>query len=205
MTPVTGLRVGRLAIVAVAIGVTCVAQSEEKRSSESAIVPVGAETSGKGDSKKEDKITVKAFMANDRLPAGGQCRVAMLVTIQDGWHINTNPAKPEINFPTQFTVKSKLGTVLKDVKYPEGVKRANKKTKEQEFAYETQVLLYGTLQIPKEAAGETEELDLQVKYQACNEDVCLVPRTVKLTGKVQVAAPGEAVKSINAKYFSTEK
>ncbi|MCC7421222.1 MAG: hypothetical protein IT428_13140 [Planctomycetaceae bacterium] len=208
MTPVFGIRrTGLAALVAGSMSVAGLvaisqARSEDKRASESPIVQVGAETEKAGP-KKDEKITIKAFMANDRLPAGGQCRVAMLVTIQEGWHINTNPANPKENIPTEFKVKSKLGTVLKGVQYPKGVEFVNTMSNQKESVYQKQVLLYGTLHIPKEAAGSTEELDLEVKYQPCNDKICLPPRTVKITGKVAVAAPGEEVKEINSKYFTS--
>ena len=144
-------------------------------------------------------------MAHDRLPAGGSCRVAMLVTIQEGWHINTNPPHPETMIPTQFTVKAKHGTVLKDVKYPAGVKISVKGLPDPQTIYEKQVLLHGVLSVPKESAGQMEELELMVRYQACNEDICHPPKTLKLTGRLPVAPVGEQVKSINSKYFATEK
>ena len=83
MTPVFGIRrTGLAALVAGSMSVAGLvaisqARSEDKRASESPIVQVGAETEKAGP-KKDEKITIKAFMANDRLPAGGQCRVAML-------------------------------------------------------------------------------------------------------------------------------
>lgn len=172
---------------------------------ESPVVQAGAESDADPAEKKNDRCEVKAFLSYDRLPAGSQCRVAMVVTIQEGWHINTNPAKPKFNIPTQFTVKSKHGTVLKDVKFPEGIKGAiDKTTKEQAMYYENQVVLHGTLVVPKDAAGETEQLEMEVKYQACRGDLCEPAKTVKVTGKIPVASPGDEVKTINAKYFTAQ-
>jgi len=176
---------------------------DRKTDSENPIIQVAGETSDDAGAKKDEIVKIKAFLAQDRLLAGGSCRVAMLVTIQEGWHINTNPAMPETMIPTQFSVKSKYGTVLKNVTYPEGERIAVKGLKDRQTIYEKQVLLYGVLMVPKEAVGKTEELELQVRYQACNADVCHPPKTRSLTGKMAVAAPGESVKSINSKYFST--
>lgn len=173
-------------------------------SQEGAVTLLGAET-GDGEAKKNELVTMKAFLAQDRLPAGGTCKVAILVTIQEGWHINTNPPRPETMIPTQFSVKSKHGTTLKEVKYPEGVEITVKGLKEPQTIYEKQVLLRGVLTAPKDSAGQTEELELQVRYQACNEEICHPPKTIKLSGRLPIASPGEPVNSINAKYFPAEK
>lgn len=165
------------------------------------IQPIAGEAGGKAD----DLVTGKAFLSVDRLPGGGQCRVVMVINIADGWHIKTNPARPRTFIPTQLTVKSKHGTVLKDVRYPEGKDIAHAGAKEPIMVYENQVMLYGVLAIPKEAAGQSEELEISVRYQACKgEDECLLPKTIKLTGKLDVADPGETVKQINSKYFAAQ-
>ena len=52
------------------------------------------------------------------------------------------------------------------------------------------------------SAGNTEEFDLLVKYQACSNDRCEPPKTLTLKGKVEVAPADEKVKSINDKLFN---
>jgi hypothetical protein len=50
-----------------------------------------------------------------------------------------------------------------------------------------------------------EEFELSVKYQACSNDRCETPKTLKLSGKVAVAPAGEKVKTINDKLFNPPK
>ena len=61
-------------------------------------------------------------------------------------------------------------------------------------------------QIPyQNFAGKNEELEFQIKYQACNEKTCLPPKTLKLTGKIDIVKAGTPVKQINQKYFTDKK
>ena len=72
------------------------------------------------------------------------------------------------------------------------------------LVYEKQAIIRGTLEIPASAAGKEEALELNIKYQACNDQTCIRPTTVSLKGKFKVAASGEAVRQVNQKWFKTE-
>lgn len=164
----------------------------------------------KGDSKsdKEKKSEILAGEAHlnvDRLPAGSSCRIAMVLDIKQGWHINQNPPDPDFQMPTTFTMKTKHGSKLLNVKYPKGHKYSPPGSPEPIVVYEGQVVLLGTIEVPEEAAGKTEEFDLLVRYQACSNDRCEPPKTLTLKGKVEVAPVGEKVKTINDKLFNPPK
>ncbi|HEX6987006.1 MAG TPA: protein-disulfide reductase DsbD domain-containing protein, partial [Planctomycetaceae bacterium] len=125
--------------------------------------------------------------------------------VEDGWHINTNPARPEFLIPTTVAVKAKHGTKADKVDYPKGADLAVDGYDQPLSVYEGRVVLFGTLNVPKEAARQTEELTVEVKFQACNDRQCLSPKTAKLVGKVPVAAPGETVKAVNEKVFEKDE
>ena len=102
-------------------------------------------------------------------------------------------------------MKTKLATQLTDVKYPKGHKITLASADDPLMVYEGQVIVFGTLEVPEDAAGKTEEFELQVRYQACSEARCEQPKTLKLIGKVEVAPAGEKVKTINGKLFNPPK
>ena len=102
-------------------------------------------------------------------------------------------------------MKTKHGSKLLNVKYPKGHKFSPPGAPEPIVVYEGQVILLGTIEVPEDAAGEIEEFDLLVKYQACSNDRCETPKTLTLKGKVEVAPVGEKVKAINDKLFNPPK
>ena len=152
---------------------------------------------------KKNLVAAKAYLSVDKLPAGKTCRVAIVLTIEDGWHINANPAKPDFMVPTTFTVKSNQQVTLSQVKYPAGHAFTVEGFDEPLQVYEKQAIIRGTLTIPAAAAGKAEQLELNVKYQACNDKTCIRPTTVSLKGSFQIAKPGEPVKQVNQKWFQT--
>jgi hypothetical protein len=167
-----------------------------------AIQPGKGGASAKDKEKQRDElVTAKAYLSTDKLPAGRTCKVVVLLDIREGWHINQNPAEPEFVVPTKFSLKSKLRSSLSNVAYPPGEPFTVSGMKEPQMVYQNQVAIHGVITVPKEAAGKTEEMELIVKYQACNDRECRAPTELKLGGKVPVAGPGETVKEINQNLF----
>ncbi len=148
----------------------------------------------------DEVVTAKAYFSVDRLPAGKATPVAVVVEIKPDWHINANPPNPEEMIATQVNVKSKLGIKLSAANYPKG-----KNLKIEDLGtisgYEGKLTIFGTLEIPANAGGQNDELEILVKYQACNHSQCLPPKTLKIVGKVSVARPGDAVNPVNEAVF----
>jgi len=147
------------------------------------------------------RVKAKAFLSVKRLPAGGECEIVVYVDIQDGWHINGNTTVKDWQIPTELTVTSKFGTKLVRVSYPKGRLARVPGSDEPVPVYERQATIRGVLAIPPEAAGQTEQFRIQLRYQACNARECEQPKAFRLVGKVPVAAEGEAVEQANAKLF----
>ncbi len=155
------------------------------------------------DKKKSSKpVQARAFLSVDKLPAGRQARVAIYCKIRKDWHINANVPKPDYLSPTKFTAKSKYGTRLTKVTYPKYVKKKMPGETEPFHLYEGTIVIYGVLDVPASAIGKTEELQLLLEYQSCNDvtGVCLRPDKIVLGGKLPVVDPAD-VKQINKEKF----
>ena len=153
---------------------------------------------------REAKVSAKAYLSLDKLPAGGTADVAVVLTLQEGWHINPNPATLDFQIPSEMTIKAKQKSVLQTVTYPKG--KMIDFVGERVAAYEGTATLTGKLKVPAAAAGQTEEIALSVYYQACSDQgQCLRPTTAELTIRVPVAGAGEAPKPINRRLFEKPK
>lgn len=152
--------------------------------------------------KKDELVRARAYLSTDRLPAGGTCQIVVLLDVKEGWHINANPPSPDFLKPTKVSFKSKAGVTLAEPKYPKGHGFKMEGEDTEAMVYEDEVAILGTLTVPKTAGGQTDEMEITINYQACNEKGCLPPKSIKLTGKLPVAKAGETVKPINAKLFA---
>jgi len=155
--------------------------------------------------KKKDKLKAEAHLSVDKLPPGGECQVLIRLTIDPGWHINTNPAMPKEFVPTEIAITGKQGTKLAELKFPKGKPFHMQDLDEDVWVYDGRVDIRGKLHVPPTAAGKTEEIEIAVKYQACDDKTCLLPTTYKLVGKLPVATTPDEVKPVNEKLFPPEK
>ena len=163
--------------------------------------PAAADGKPTADKADSHRVIAKAFLANDRLPAGGESQIGILLTIQPGWHINTNPANPEFLIPTTVELKSKLGVTMSAPAYPAGSELKLEGIDAAYHVYEGEVLVTASLKIPESAASKLEEFELTIRYQACNDQNCERPKTLKFAARIPVAAVGEPVIAINKSVF----
>lgn len=147
------------------------------------------------------KVRARAFLKTDKLPAGGRSAVAVVLDIQPGWHVNSNPAPTKYAVPTTVTVTTSRGTQIGEFTFPTlppetpgGPRRPVKELK-------GRVVLRAPIRVPVGAAGGDERLTVSVKYQACDATRCLRPKTLTFGGMLPVAAPGDPVRLANAEWF----
>lgn len=169
--------------------------------SESTILLTASEEIAK-EKKKKEQVQAKILLSVDKLTAGEKCEFVVILEIQEGWHINANPPSPDNMIATAVTIKSKEGTKQLEVKYPKGKKFALEDLPDPLSVYEGEVQIRGEIEAAKTAAGKKDEVEFQIRYQACNDKNCLPPKTLKLPGVLEIVAPGTPVKQINQKYFA---
>ena len=151
--------------------------------------------------KNDELVTGRAYLSTDKLPAGSTCKLIVQLDVKEGWHINQNPPVPNHLIPTKVSSKSKLGVKLSDPKYPEGHGFKFDGEEMEAMVYEGEVIIRGTLTVPESAAGQTDELEISITYQACNDTGCRPPKTIKLMNKLAVSNRGDTIKPVNARLF----
>lgn len=187
-----------VALSAIAVCCLSVAARGDEERADQEIVLAGAEQPVK------DHVKARVYLPVDRLTAGATTRFAVVLEVEQGWHINANPAGPEFAIPTTVKVKAKHGTEAGSIDFPTGHPLDIADLDEPFQVYEGRVVLFGSLTVPETAARQTEEVTVEVKFQACNDQQCLPPKTAKLTGKIPVAPAGEQVKKINEDIFKAD-
>lgn len=151
--------------------------------------------------KKEEVVKGRAYLSTDKLPAGGTCKLIVILDVKEGWHINANPPVPDNMIPVKISFASKLGATMPEPVYPKGHGIKQEGADSDIMVYEGEVAIFGTLTVPEKAGGQTDQMDISIVYQACNEKGCYPKKTINLSGKLAVAKKGEPVKQINSRLF----
>ncbi len=139
----------------------------------------------------------------DRSPAvaGEELRLAVQLTVDRGWHVNSDDPGDEFSLPTEVEFILPEGWLAPVVSFPEG------ETIEFEFSdapievWEHEAVILAGLVIPSSAVGEVR-LRVAVTAQACNNTQCLPPEEVRAGVDITVAAPGSSSRSVNEQIFA---
>ena len=124
--------------------------------------------SGGGDAGPKTAITGVIHQRS-----GDEVEGVVTATIEEGWHINSARPLDEYAIPTELTLDPSTAS-LRDVTYPQHEMQAFS------FSGDKEIAVYEhTIEIPFKAtlAAGSNIVKASLRYQACNDTVCLPPRT----------------------------
>jgi hypothetical protein len=149
----------------------------------------------------ERPVKAKIYPMFDKLERGGKCPVAIELTIAPEWHINANPANPKFLIPTEVKIKTEQRVEMTKVRYPKHELLEVVGQDEPSHVYGGTQIIYVLLETSADETADKAELEVEIKFQACNENTCEAPDAIKLKGKLPLANPGDDIKRINEKKF----
>jgi thiol:disulfide interchange protein DsbD len=141
-------------------------------------------------------------LAADREPvvAGEELLLAVELTVDRGWHVNSDDPGDEFSMPTTLEWRLPDGWAVDTVDYPAGRKLSFAFSESPIEVWEERVVIVAGLRVPAGAAGRSE-LGVTLTAQACNDSQCLPPAPVKAALAVEVAAAGTASAPANRELF----
>jgi hypothetical protein len=130
--------------------------------------------------------TVSGSIGDGTVRRGGSAKGTIVLTIPSDLHVNSNTPDSKYAIPTSVRLTT-TGVRVSAVTYPKG------KTKKFSFSetpinvYEGKVEFGFNVSVPASFKGDSIEIKANVRYQACNDEVCFPPRTreVVMTARVR--------------------
>jgi len=131
-----------------------------------------------------------------QVAAGSSVSVPVVLEIAPGWHVNANPPAPDYLIPTVVKLEGAAGLTARGVSYPEA-RRVKLGFDEHPLSvYDGTVTATVTLAAARDARDGAHTLRGTVRYQSCNDEVCLAPAS--LSFRVEVTVTGGAAASAAA-------
>jgi uncharacterized protein len=113
--------------------------------------------------------------------AAQQNLISVHIDIPKGWHINTNQPKSKDLIPTLLSLsKETKGWQLGGVTYPEGVEERLTFQQQPLSVYAGKISLQTLIKRADNSQADTNTLPVELQLQACNDQVCLPPETLRL-------------------------
>jgi suppressor for copper-sensitivity B len=123
--------------------------------------------------------------------AGAPAQVAALVTIEPGWHVNSNKPTFDYLIPTELTLELPQGWPLAEVRYPQHEMQKFAFADEKLAVYDGDVVILARFAVPEGAKSGAVPVVARLRYQACNDSQCLPPVTTEAKLELRVGPGGE--------------
>ena len=140
-----------------------------------------------GPPKPETVVTLRAQPAHLRLAPGGIATLKLQVEIIPGFHINSVKPLESYLIPTEVFLPAGSEFELTEVKFPKAVVKTFSFAPDEKLAvYEGTIEVALTLRARPETKPGSRTLALGLRYQACNDEICLRPVEKQLPISVTV-------------------
>jgi DsbC/DsbD-like thiol-disulfide interchange protein len=141
-------------------------------------------------------LTAQATVSPATLALGDSAEVTVSVALEPGWHINSHAPKLDFLIPTALEFELPEGVRVVRVDYPTPVTRSLRSLSDQALElYEGSFVIRARLVY--ERLSPARDLAAVLRYQACNDTVCLRPTMVRVSLDLEVARAERHAKQVS--------
>ena len=146
-------------------------------------------------------VRVKVYASHARIHPGEAFQAAVVATIREGFHINSHKPMGKSLMPTVVRFDEKKEIAFGHVRYPESELKSFSFSADKLSVYEGRIVMLAQGKLSEDISlGDTKASGL-LAYQACNDQSCFMPMTVKFEIPLKIVKAGEPVKLINKDIF----
>ncbi len=146
------------------------------------------------------KVKVSTLVSHNKVPAGSDFNIALIVVVEPEWHINAHIPTFDYLIGTTFELQPIEGIIVSDIRYPPG-KLESLFTDEPLSVYKDTIGILISLRVSDKVQPAALTLRGNLTLQACDSKVCLVQSTVPLEIPVQVVRSEEGVTALHRETF----
>jgi hypothetical protein len=150
-------------------------------------------------------VSPSAYVSLEPVARGSSFQLAVVLKIRPGFHINARKPSADYLIPTDLRANLPAGfKSAGEISYPKGELRTFAFTKTPLNVYEDKVILRVPLSAQSDAPLGAQHVPLKLRYQACNNEVCLPPVTLDVDAPVTVAASAANSRPAHPELFSAQ-
>ena len=144
----------------------------------------GASSTKSAPSPEGTRITsesvVKATAQGVEIPVGGAGEAIVKVTVQSGYHINSNPPSYPYLKATELVMADTGGVSVEYVVYPKPLIKKFAFEEKPIQVYEGETQLKVALRVARTASKGQRSIPAKLRIQACDEQVCYPPGSIEV-------------------------
>ncbi|HLE32608.1 MAG TPA: cytochrome c biogenesis protein CcdA [Bacteroidota bacterium] len=149
-----------------------------------------------------NRVTAEAKLSQESFQSGSVAKIAIVLSIEDGWHVNAHNPTYDYLIGTSVELQSMEGVIIADIRYPEGSLLQFGFADDLLRVYDGAAPIFLTLKLSEKIKPGTYTLPAIVLVQACNDQVCLAPSSVAVDVSLTIVEATAPVKSANDALFA---
>jgi suppressor for copper-sensitivity B len=142
---------------------------------------------------RPEKADVNLAVDRTAYESGSTARVAVLVSIEKEWHVNSHKPTFDYLIPTVLDLELPAGWPEETTEYPQHEMQSFAFADQPLAVYDGDVVILSEVKIPEGAPQGTFPIRGSLRYQACNHSQCLPPVTTKAEIQLTVGPGGESL------------
>lgn len=144
----------------------------------------------------------ETYTRTHAIPAGNSGYLALEVDLGDEWHVNSNTPLDEFAIPTVLTIAPPEGFDVEKIAYPQHIMYTFSFSPDPVAAYEGNFIIGAQIAVGENVPPGDYTIPATLRYQACNDKACYMPRTIDITFPVTIAKAGASVEPKHEEKFS---
>jgi len=144
---------------------------------------------------RQEKAEVGLLADRTAYEPGETARIAAKVTVEDGWHVNSNTPTFDYLIPTKLDLELPSGWPEETARYPKHEMQTFAFADQPLAVYDGEFAIVAEFKIPADAKNGKVPVKGGLRYQACNHSQCLAPVTTEATVTLTVGPGGTPIAS----------
>ena len=146
-------------------------------------------------------IQAKPYVSHERIHPGESFQIAIVANIKQGFHINSYKPLDKFLIPMAVNFDEREPVVFGPVSYPEPVVISLPFSPNKASVYGGKILIFAKGKLADDISPGDMKVSGHLAYQACDDQRCFMPDTVKFEIPFEVVNPDVPIKLINRDIF----
>jgi thiol:disulfide interchange protein DsbD len=150
---------------------------------------------------QQAEFKVDTLLSVDKLTPNAHFRLAVVIDVGAHWHINANPANVEGLIPTTLTLQPPASIVIDRIVYPKGATTKVAWSDGPVALYTGRTIIFAEGHVSADATTGPLKLEGSLRYQACNDSVCIAPKNVPVVLDTEIVSESQKPQAVHADIF----
>jgi len=150
-------------------------------------------------------VAPHAYVSLEAVPRGRTFDLAVVAAIKRGYHINAHQVRSRYLIATEMETHFPAGFRAREISYPPGRLLKFSFSPEPLSVYTDSVTFRVRVDVLDDAPLGLWKLPIELRYQACNDRICLPPVKLPVVAEVRVTPVGTAARRTHSEIFKSRE